>query len=400
MIKPVKEKAQESEKFNYLLEILELEKQLLSIEVLGEEYSLQYAKLKEQQVKFIELEKNVGAYYQLYARLRFEIKSNSIKGKSNQNAFFEAFLEDPKIKDTKNALSKKSLFLLLKCRALCYNALKLQEQRCRQLVELKNFMQKDRLIFDEMPRQYMDVLYSLSNTYIEQSEFGQAKKVLSEIQNLLHSKKIIGIDLMIKLQAYSYNLELLILMCTGKFKEASEHAQTIFEFVIDNDIVFNKEDRAVLLYNLTNFYIYNHNYTAAAALINIVRTASDKNARWDLKYYSRIQEMVVCYELKEYSKLSLVNNTLQTLVKEKIFTTSTETKFISFFNEIADDPSMNVPEKKYSILYKELKDSVSNEEDRWVNFFYFNFLAYVGYKSGEGNTRDLILKNFALNEAF
>lgn len=174
MIKSVKEKALESEKFNYLLEILELEKQLLSIEVLGEEYAIQYKKLQEQQQNFIEHEKNVGTYYQLYAKLRFQIKSNSLKGKKNQDAFFETFLEDPKISDPKNALSKKSMFLLLKCRALCYNALKQQELRCRQLVELKTFMQKDRLIFDEMPRQYMDVLYSLANTYIEQNEFQQA----------------------------------------------------------------------------------------------------------------------------------------------------------------------------------------------------------------------------------
>ncbi|MCE3229369.1 MAG: hypothetical protein K0S32_3920 [Bacteroidetes bacterium] len=398
MIKPVKEKALESEKFNYLLEILELEKQLLSIEVLGEEYSIQYKKLQEQQQNFIDHEKNVGTYYQLYARLRFQIKSNSLKGKKNQDAFFEAFLEDPKIKNPKNALSKKSMFLLMKCRALCYNALRHQEQRCKQLVDLKAFMQKDQLIFDEMPRQYMDVLYSLANTYIEQSEFSQAKKILSEIQGLINSRKIIGIDLVIKLQSYSYNAELLLLMSTGKFKEAADLAQTIYEFVLNNDTVFNKEDKSVLLYNLTNFYIYNNNYTTAQGLVDIVRTTTDKNARWDLKYYSRIQEMVICYELKEYSKLSLINNSIKALMKEKVFTTATETTFISFFNEIADNPTLNVPEKRYSVLYKELKNYLNTEEDRWVNFFYFNFLAYAGYKAGEGHTKDLIIKNFVVDE--
>jgi hypothetical protein len=396
MIKAAKEKSLQNEKFSYWLEILELEKQLLHTEVLGHEYPAHYAVLKEEKENVVAREKNVGTYYQLYSRLKFHIKSKNPKGRKNQESFYEKFLEDPYISNHERALSRRALFLLLKCRALCYNALRQHEQRLEQLIQLKELMQADSLIFDEMPRQYIDVLNNLASSYIELGEYLPAKKALSEIQSLVNSKKLMGVDLQIKARSYAYNIELALLLLTGKLTEAGELAQTIYEFIKENQKIFNKEDKSVLLYNLVNLYIYTANYPAASRILDIAKMDSDKNSRWDIKAYSRIQEMIVHYELKEFPKFVLAVNAAKSLLRDKLFSTETECRFIEFFVNIAAAGSFIAV--GFDELHKEIKAYSDNSEDRWVNYFYFNFVAYSAYKSGRGKTGAFLIKNVSASE--
>lgn len=388
MIKSVKDRALKNEKFSYLLEILELEKKLLHTEVLGHEYPGYYNVLKAEKEKTIECEKNVGIYYQLYARLKFHIKSKTPKGKKTHDTFYEKFLSEPYIKDTRRAMSRKSLFLLMKCRALCYTAMKDFTRRRDQLNELKTLMQADELIFDEMPRQYIDVLYNLGNVYIESGDYGPAKKILSEIQSLLNNRKLVGLDLRIKATSYTFNLDLALLILSGKHTQAAELAQTIYEFIKENQKIFNKEDKSVLLYNLVNFHICNRDYSMAYRILEVSKADNDRDSRWDLKAYSRIQEMVICYELNEQSKFVLAANAATNLLKEKIFQSETEEAFIGFFLEVIRGKTA----LDFSSLFNQLSKLLKKEEDTWINYFYFNFYAYAGYKAGAGSMTSLMVK--------
>jgi len=330
----------------------------------------------------------------IYLLLKYQVKNNNLNGKRTPDSFYEDFLNDTYIMDEKKAMSKKARLLLLKCRALCYTALKQQNLRCNELVEIRNFVAENSFLFDEMPRYYIDVLYNLANAYVELNEIGKVKTIFTEMNVLLNSKKILGLDLVIKLKSHAYTIELLILTYTGKFKEAYELALSINEFISSNNRVFNREDKAVLLFNLTNFYIYNNDYSLAEKAIEKLLDKNDKRARWDLKCYSRVQELIVCFELKQYSKIPLIVDALKILIRQKVFTTSTEIKFIRFFEKMLSEGMNNFSEKKFKPLHNELKTLLTNKKDRWVNFFYFNFYAYTGFKSGSGETKDFIFKNF------
>jgi hypothetical protein len=398
MIKALKENAIANEKFNYLLEIIELEKELLKIDFFEADYETEYAKLLEQQQSLIEQEKNVGQYYQLYSQLKFQIKNNNLNGEPTPLSYYENFLNEDFILFEKNASSKKSYLLLLKCRALCYTSLKKQDLRCAQLIEIKTFLNQNPFLFDEMPRQYIDVLYNLANAYIEINQLGKAKMILNEMYEIVNSKKVIGLDLAIKLQSHAYTIELLILTYTAKYKEGAELAISISEFISANESIFNKEDKSVLLYNLINFYIYNSNFELAERTIAQLRNESDKKARWDLKCYSRIQELVVCLELKQFSKIPLIISILKTLIKEKVFTSSIEIKFIAFFEVLSNKEINTLSDKKFKAFHNELKSLLNTRNDSWTNYFYFNFYAYTGYRCGAGEMKDLVFETFNQNE--
>jgi hypothetical protein len=393
MLGTLKEKALRYEKFNYLLEVLELEKELCRAESYRSAQNVQYSDLLVQQEDFVLKEKNIGVYYQLYSILKYQLKNNNLNGDKTPDSFYKNFLEDPHIKEESFAISKKSLLLLLKCRALCYTALKQQKTRCVQLQDIRDLVSENSFLFEEMPRHYIDVLYSLANAYIEMNEISKVKGILNEMRAILDSKKILALDLSVKIQSDAYTIELLILTYTGKFKEGHELALKISDFVLFNDKAFNKEDKAVLLFNLANFHIYNNNYILAEKALEQLLNKNDKRARWDLKCYSRIQELVVCFELKQYSKLPLIIEALIILKKEKVFRSYTETQFIEFFENMVFQGRENVSEINFKPLHNELKDHLKNKEDNWVNFFYFNFFAYSGYKSGSGSMKDLINKS-------
>ncbi|MGZ4097758.1 MAG: hypothetical protein ACXVNM_02690 [Bacteroidia bacterium] len=398
MIKTVKEKARTFEKFSYLLELLELEKQLLHTEVPGEDYARCYNDLKSQKLKLVACEKNTGDYYQIYAKLRFQVKNRNLKGKKNQDVFYRDFLADPFLSQPEKALSRRAKFLQMKCRVFCYTALGEYDKREEQLIELKSFMQKDILFLEELPRQYIDVLYQLAFSYIERRRYAAAQKIVSEMNGLINAKKLLGTDLFIKAQSYAFTLELTLLIFTGKFTEASQLAQTIFEFIHDNQRVFNQEDKSVLFFNLANFYIYDENYSLAAKILSNSKTGSDKNSHWDLKAYMPIQEMIIYHELKEYSRFILATQSARALLKEKIYTTETDAAFINFFDGITKNPETDVPRKKFRALYNQLKDFSEKEEEMRINLNYFNFLSYASHKAGDGELKENLIKHLSNNE--
>lgn len=392
MLRSVKEKAYENEKFSYLLEIIDLEKKLLKSDAFANVYQTDYAELKKQKAAVVEQERNMSAYYRMYAKLRFQSKNNSIKTSGNKS-FYTSFLNNEFLKFEKKALSLKARFLLLNCKALCFEGLHLKDDFCAILRDLKNFMGEHPLIFEEMPRQYIDVLYNLGYVYLEKKDFTQSKKIISEIQSLANSKKLLGVDLQVKLCAYSYNLQLLLLMYTQKINEAKELSEIITGFIGKNPTILNKEDKSVLFYNLTNFFIYHADFDAAARLLNLSKTGNDKNARWDLKIYSKIQELIICFEKNEWQKVILLINSLKALVDEKQLTTPTEKKFIACFNSFHSKPDELNIQKKFKTLYAELLKEAENDKIKRLHFSYFNFLAYTGYKAGEGRLSELITKN-------
>lgn len=392
MLKTVKEKAFNNEKFSYLLEIIDLEKQLLKADAFGSDYQANYNELRKQKEDIIKQERNLGIYYRLYAQLRLQIKSNSIKVADTKPGFFENFLKNEFLNDPGKALSVRALFLLFKCRALCYEGLHLHDPYLEQLTELKNFLHKNPFVFYEMPRQYIDVLFSLGKAYIEKKDYLNGKKTISEIQALLNSKKLSGLDLRVKLEAYCFNLQLLLLMFTGDFTEARNLAESIVEFIRRNEKIFNKEDKSMLLYNLTNLYIYDTDFSSAAKILKQIKAETDKNARWDHKLYSKIQELVICFEQKEFQKMALINNTLKVLVKDKQFTTTTEKKFIDCFAAFDSDKKPEEIQKKFGVLYKELSGETKHDKVKRLNFNYFNFVAYAGYKANADKLQELVIK--------
>lgn len=398
MVKALKERALNFEKFNYLIEIIELEKNLLKTEPNYQGFDKDYRELLIQQDNFIEQEKNVGEYYRLYSRLKFQVKSNSLNGKQTPTSFYEKFLEQPAIRDGRKALSKKALLMLFKCRALCYTALKSQALRCRQLIEAKELVDQNDFLFHEMTRYYIDILYNLVNAHMELNELPKVKQVLSEMNAIINSKKIISADLNLKLKGNAYIVELLLLTYTARFREAHDLSLTISEFISVNERIFNKEDKSVLLFNLANFYIYNANYQLAERVLDKLLAESDKKGRWDIKAYTRIQQLIVCFELKQYSRLPLIIPILKKLIKEKVFTALTEIRSIEFFEEIINSGDFEVSEKQYKAWHNELKGLMKIKKESWTNFFYFNFYAYSANKAGIAEIKDIIHENYLKGE--
>ncbi|MBA3663415.1 MAG: hypothetical protein H0W61_04300 [Bacteroidetes bacterium] len=399
MIKTVKEKALRNEKFSYVLEILELEKQLLHTEFPGPDYTELSADLKIQKRRIIEKEKNIAHYYRLYAQLSFKGKNQNLNEKKSHAVFYTKFLSDQLLKTPESALCRRARFLQMKCQALCYSALKDYKKQLEALIEIKSFMQEDALILVEMPRQYLDVLNTLAQVCMNNGRYSDSRKLISEIAGIINAKKIIGADLYIKANSYVFNLELTLLVRTGKFAEASQLAQTIFEFTNEHHNIFNQEDKSVLFFNLTNFYIYNEDYSAAATVLANSKSGSDKNSHWDLKAYLRIQEMITYYELKEYPKFILAANSANQLVKEKFFSTPTESAFVQFFNEtIASSMPLFTPEN-FDTLYARLKSYSSNADDKLINLNYFNFISYAAHKAGHGKLHETLANHLDITES-
>jgi hypothetical protein len=394
MIKSLKDQALLHEKFNYLLEITDLEKELLKSEPNHPEFAVLYKELATAQSAYVQQERQTGNCYQLYARLKFRIKNSPPNQNQSHLSFFEEFLKLPELVSIDHSLPKKAQMLMMKCRALCYTALRQQNKRCDELNVLKRFVEENNFLITEMSRHYIDILYNLANVYLETKETDKAQSVLKEMNSLAETKKIPAHDLNLKLRSYAFNVQFLVYTYTARYREATTLAGQISDFIVENNRELNREDKSLLLYNLVNFYIYSSDYRRAESTLEILLRESDRKGRWDLKCYARMQQLVLCYELKQYSKLPLVLDVVKNLVHEKMFSGQSELKAIEFFEDIAKEGQENGSEKKFKNWYNHLKPLMKNKDDRWSNFFYFDFMAYAASKSGAGEIKDIIHQNY------
>jgi hypothetical protein len=374
MLKSAKEKAAKIEKFNALLQLVEIEKLLLAQDMLDDSFPQLYALLDKEQQMYCDYEINYGSYIALYAKIRNQLK----QGTQNDSEFFEKSLSSLLLSDQKQAITKRSRFLYHHCRLLCYVALRKPSLAKKEVLCLKNLIDQDSLYITEMPRQLIDfVLQSARLEIIEQPRSENTS--LADLEKMHSSGKIIPVDLNLKLRSYIYLLQIQIHFNSQSRESAEALALEIIGFIRKEGAMINHEDASELLYCLTNYYIYNQNFKGAATSLSLLRNYTDRNTIADIKNYSVVQEYIVEYEIGHAAQLSLLKPQIEKLISNKIFNSDEE----NVIRKITNLPTEANIEKSIAAFIKQLDKKIYTDVFREnLSLKYFNGLNFLNCKIG------------------
>lgn len=331
MLKSAKDRAIDIEKFGVLMQLVEIEKQLLSHEILDDSYLRLYEYLEEEHKRYSDLEKNLSSFFILYAQIQNKIKN----GNTAEDLFFKSVLSSETLKHPTQACCKKSQFLFYQCRALAWLALHDAANASTEIEKAKQLMTQHSLIASEMPRHYIDVLFHSARLELICNQPSIVPS-LKSLEMLLAANEMPAVDLNLKLRSYVFLIRLQMNYNGRSISETETIAKEILQFITQYETVINREDTTQLLFALTNYYIYTLAFFEARETHAMLRKYTDRNNQADLKNYSLLQEYVIATETGNTAQINLIRPSLQRLVQSGFFRKD-ETEVIHVLLNLPDD---------------------------------------------------------------
>ncbi len=384
MLNKLKEEAYAEESFNFILEIISIEKQLLDIENKFGNTSKSLDDLIKEEQLLIEKSKNIGEYAQSFSKLNYLVRENMVAKTTKEFETYDKLLNSTLFKNCDRCSSKKAEVLYHHTRALCFSKKRDNPMRQSEFKSMVELMDKNPFLINEYPKRYLSGINNILSVEIEQAHYATAEKLIDDFVKLKDHPAFNTTDLQLKIFTSTTNAQLLIYTDGGRTDKAIPVVKHINEQIDLYKDKINKEELLIFYYNFTSLYIYSAKYTEASKYLNLLLSANDTNLRQDLQCFSRLQNIILHYELQKLPELKYLIITTRNFYKNQNYQFKIEKLILDVFEELAEG---NDSKDIWTNAHKQIKQLTQDPYERIANY-YFDFLAYAeskvtGKKIGE-----------------
>lgn len=384
MLNKLKEEAYADESFHFILEIISIEKQLLDIENKFGNVSKSLDDLIKEEQLLIDKSKNIGEYAQSFSKLNYLVRENMVAKTAKEFETYDKLLNSALFKNTDKCISKKAEVLYHHTRALCFSKKRDNAMRQSEFKSMVQLMDKNPFLINEYPKRYLSGINNILSVEIEQAHYATAEKLIEEFIELKKHPAFNTTDLQLKIFTSTSNAQLLIYTDGGRTDKAIPVVKHINEQIDLYKDKINKEELLIFYYNFTSLYIYSQKYAEASKYLNLLLSANDTNLRQDLQCFSRLQNIILHYELEKIPELKYLLITTRDFYKNQKYQFKIEKLILDTFEELLETSETEAIWVKSQKLVKEL---MNDPYERIANY-YFDFLAYTeskvtGKKIGE-----------------
>lgn len=388
MLNKLKEEAYAEESFNFILEIISIEKQLLDIE---NKFGITVKSLddliKEEQA-LIDKSKNIGEYAQAFSKINYLVRQNMVAKTAKEFETYDKLLNSALLKSCDKCSSKKAEVIYHHTRALCYSKKRDNTMRQKEFKSMVEMMDKNPFLIYEYPKRYLSAINNILSVEIEQTHYATAEKLIDSFMKLKDHPAFNTTDLQLKIFTSTSNAQLLIYTDGGKTDKAMPVVKYINEQIGLYGDKVNKEEQLIFYYNFTNLYIYAGNYTEASKYLGMLLNENDMHLRQDLQCFSRLQNIILHYELRKLPQLRYLLKTTADFYKSQKYQFKTEKLVLEMFGELLDNGDKK---EIWERFHKEFKEVMNDPYEKIANY-YFDFIAYSRSKITGEKIGDIIFE--------
>jgi hypothetical protein len=393
MLNKLKEEAYAEESFNFILEIISIEKQLLDIENKFGNLSKSLEDLIKEEQVLIDKSKNIGEYAQSFSKLNYLVRQNMVAKTSKELESYDKLLNSPLFKNCDKCYSKKAEVLYHHTRALCYSKKRNNVMRQSEFKSMVDLMDKNPFLINEYPKRYLSGINNILSVEIEQAHYATAEKLIDEFIKLKSHPAFNTTDLQLKIFTSTTNAQLLIYTDGGRTDKALPVVKHINEQIALYKDKVNKEELLIFYYNFTSLFIYSQKYTEASKYLNLLLSENDMNLRQDLQCFSRLQNIILHYELQKIPELKYLLKITGDFYRGQKYQFKIEKVILEMFEELAESKE---PELIWTRSYKQIKELMQDPYEKIANY-YFDFLAYTESKVNGKKIGDIIFDKVSQN---
>jgi len=376
-----KQEAYRFERFHFILELIGLEKLLITIETQFNIKNNTIENLVKESRDVIEKARNLGEYSILFSTVNLMARE-STKAKTNKEfQKVNEYLESPLLKNTHEIKCAKALIIYHNCRLLLFAKKQDNTNRNKECHIILELMNSHPEMIEEMPKRYLTAINNLISVAYEDKKFRSCHEYIAQLRSKIDLKAFNTTDLQLKIFTSTYNAELITYTDSGRFEEAIKIVESIEKGLQEFKGKINKEEVLIFYYNIAIMYTYAGNFETAFKYITRVLSEGDKLLRQDLQSFARIINIGLNYELNNFKHLTYIISSLKVYYKTQTSLFKTEKLILSYIEKLSEFKLTGKGKEKEIFLNfkKDLDIIMSDPHEKNVSF-YFDIETYVESK--------------------
>jgi hypothetical protein len=391
-----KQEAYRFERFHFILELIGLEKLLISIETQFNIKNNTIENLVKEELDVIEKAKNLGTYTLLFSKINLNTRQKNKAKTEKDMEVISSFLNSPLLKNDKLIKSSKALIIYHHCRSILFCRCQDNQSREEECQLLLNLMDSHKELIEEMPSRYLTTLNNLINIAYEESKYKSCDIRVKQLEEKAEVKAFGTTDLQLKIITSVLNGKLTINTNSGKLKEATENVLEIEKALETYEGKINKEEELVFYYNIAIMNTYFGNFKKAQHYISLILNEGNNLLREDLQSFARIINIGLHYELNNFKQLGYIISTIKNYYKTQISYFKTEKLILSYFEKLSEVKVKNKEHEKEIFLSfkKDLEEVMKDPHEKNVSF-YFDIEVYIDSKINQIPMHQLMQKKYA-----
>ena len=376
-----KQEAYRFERFHFILELIGLEKLLISIETQFNIKNNTIEDLVKEEQDVIEKAKNLGTYTLLYSKINLNTRQKNKAKTAEDMENINSFLNSPLLKSDKLIKSKKALIIYHHCRSILFCRCQDNQSREEECQTLLNIMDDHKELIKEMPSRYLTTLNNLINIAYEEKKYKTCDARIKQLEEKKNVKAFNTTDLQLKIFTSVLNGKLTINTNSGNLKEAQANVEEIEHGLIEFKGKINKEEELVFYYNIAIMNTYFGNYERALHYISLILSEGNNLLREDLQSFARILNIGLHYELNRFKQLGYIISTIKNYYKTQISYFKTEKLILSYFEKLSEIKVKDKENEKsiFMSFKKDLEEVMKDPHEINVSF-YFDIEVYIDSK--------------------
>ena len=391
-----KQEAYRFERFHFILELIGLEKLLISIETQFNTKNNTIENLVKEELDVIEKAKNLGTYTLLFSKINLNTRQKNKAKTDKDMEVINSFLNSPLLKNDKFIKSTKALIIYHHCRSILFCRCQDNQSREEECQLLLNLMDGHKELIEEMPSRYLTTLNNLINIAFEESKYKSCDIRIKQLEEKAELKAFSTTDLQLKIITSVLNGKLTLNTNSGKLKEATENVEDIEKALVTYNGKINKEEELVFYYNIAIMNTYFGNYKKAQHYISLILNEGNNLLREDLQSFARIINIGLHYELNNFKQLGYIISTIKNYYKTQISYFKTEKLILSYFEKLAEVKVKNKEHEKeiFMSFKKDLEEVMKDPHEKNVAF-YFDIEVYIDSKINQTPMHQLMKTKYA-----
>ena len=371
-----KKMAKKYEKFYYWFELISWEKKLLEEAYEDGHFNQNINELIEEESDVIEKLRNLAEYQVLYSKINLIFKSGGFSRNAEERKVVSEIEDYHLIKGKNTAISVRATTICYYIKGLCAASNRNYEEAIINFRKVKMVIDKNPDIKMDLQGRYISTLTFLLNCYIDQHDFVHAEKFLNEIKDLSNQKGYDSIDSKVKIFSSIGIGEIQMYNRKGDFLKAQELLTFINEGLAAYQSKLTKEK--MLLFNYCKAYSLFGigEYKGALKLMNKVLNDNEKKLRQDIYSFSRIFNLIIHYELKNFDFVEYEVKSTSRFLNKKEKDYQIEKVFIHYIKKLSKEEFAGDKQIIYQDFYKSIEDLLK-ESNEQVILEYFNIKSWV-----------------------
>ncbi|MGZ3899889.1 MAG: hypothetical protein ACXVNM_02685 [Bacteroidia bacterium] len=365
------------ELFYSILEIIDLEKVVIDIEVRFDETDMvaleELMKEKEDILdKITRLEFFEDELNELFAQYN---KYSFVKNQDNRNRI-ETLLRKKELTGASAHSSKKALLASHLCRTFALRLLHKDKELIVAATNTIRLFEQDEAVIAEWPVYYIMTYSFLGRAYAINQQYKACFSCLDKIRSLQLNPRFSSVVLQVAIFARSAINDSMFYLYTGQFEKHQKLVPYILSGINKYGDKIQDEERCTLHYILFMSYFGVNDYSGALSWLNKILNKPEKESRADLYRICRLVNLVLHFEMNNHTLLNYLIKAVQRYYDSNPDIYPFEKIFIKYFRKIALSGKKHDHIRYYIAMKEELAIAFEDPYQRFA-LEYFDLEAWI-----------------------